>query len=257
MKRIYQSTLNILKYLYENGPVTNMSGLATRKLSNAIGGRHSTMSTLSSLLSRLEEDGLLERKVKGRKTYSISITDKGVELLKKRGLISDEEEQLPPEPPEGEGVVEVPAPAPAADSGQQEPPAAASTPEEPVPEMGYPTPEQVAEALLEKVLEKVSQTDKADVIIEGLRRRLEASQNETRSVSARYVRINADYEDLRRKLNQRESELSKLQARYNETVAQLNKLRGKLSEQEVRGGIGEENIRKLEKIMKQIPGADR
>lgn len=96
---------SVLEYLYaEGGEVLDSSGRATGKIAEAVGaGRNAT-----NVLGQLDSEGLVEREVRGKRTYSIKLTEAGVALVEDADAPVAGGEDPPAEPPAPEAEPESP-----------------------------------------------------------------------------------------------------------------------------------------------------
>lgn len=78
----HDARLAILRALVaEDGSVAHAGGRAASVLASIASLEDRGVSVFTSLLSRMEDDGLIERDTRGTKTYDIAITDKGEAFL--------------------------------------------------------------------------------------------------------------------------------------------------------------------------------
>lgn len=75
----------VLSRLRATGEVTDPGGLASAVLSRAVGYRGSSVA-FAQLLSGMERDGLIEREVRGKRTYLIKVADGAVRRRRPRDM---------------------------------------------------------------------------------------------------------------------------------------------------------------------------
>jgi DNA-binding MarR family transcriptional regulator len=85
----------LLKALYER-PVSDKSGYSTRKLARRVKDRTSTMTSISGTLLAMEKKGWVTRAKKGKKTFSIAITEKGRKVAE--SLVENQPSAAPAQP---------------------------------------------------------------------------------------------------------------------------------------------------------------
>lgn len=74
-----------------DGPIEDPSGLATQKLQAVTG--HDSTNALAKILRRMQEEGLIERDISGRRTSRIALTAKGRRQVRVAGTVAPAQPQ--------------------------------------------------------------------------------------------------------------------------------------------------------------------
>lgn len=206
----------LVRTLYNSdGVVTNDSGRATAHLMNMAGLLgDSTQSAVASVLKAMEKDGWIEREVRGKRTFAISLNPEAKDVSRLIDYFESEK-------PEEEEVVEV-------------------TPE--ANDTSIVDAANVADELLLRVVEILNNPTSED-----LHHRLGEQTEYANTMRARCTKMEKEIQEMKTSLEAKDARIAAL----NREKTQLeSNLRAALKQEKSVVGSG---IRALERFMQEIP----
>jgi hypothetical protein len=195
----------VLNYLAEHGPVFDTTGHATAQLHQALGAPGS-MTSFAQLIAQLGKQGLIQREVRGKRTYRIALQTLGSQPLSSRT-------------PGDQGTEEQPAADPQAlPPGGSHQPAEQSTALVPVPVSSLVRdPEEVAAALLALVTKVVAQHS-TDTTPPWSKRRIEFLERKVNELETELMKTQAQLKEAQATILEKETEL--VHAHHNLSILQ-------------------------------------